>query len=402
MLRIWHLLLIASTTALAQPGHTDPAFADISFENWVKHPTPTHLQWTMQVTHLRLSESQHLQAYLRLSVDARRGPLHLFIEVRDRENNKYQRHRILKLKPDADIDFSEAMEFAPGHYQVLAAIYDPASREHSLRRTALNVSAPFLDPLSTVWRDQPKVQFVSHRVPLPVNSKAPVRIEVVAVVDYTHRSSAVVPRLSVLTGMQVDNGSMNVTLVDMENRKVSSAPVVMGKLNRGQLWEPLRTPPPPAVDHREDAQFFVSEVRKRLEQPDTDTPPTLIVLSAPERFGKGEDLEPIHASMLPGGRAFYIRCTQGDNWVAPPLSIPFAEDAVGGGLPLPVSTRTRAAYSRVQRGLARADLEALASAPVECQLSDGIPQGASGNHRRDRTLTNMVGPGGFEPTTNGL
>ena len=62
--------------------------------------------------------------------------------------------------------------------------------------------------------------------------------------------------------------------------------------------------------YKEEAQFFVSVIRKRLERSESDERErVLIVLSAPRmRFRKAQDLRPIQATPQPGSRVFlYIR-----------------------------------------------------------------------------------------------
>jgi hypothetical protein len=59
-------------------------------------------------------------------------------------------------------------------------------------------------------------------------------------------------------------------------------------------------------DRHEDAQFFVSEVR-RLLRAGEDKPCVLVVLTRPVAFDSGEDLDPISLEALPACRVFYIR-----------------------------------------------------------------------------------------------
>ncbi len=126
-----------------------------------------------------------------------------------------------------------------------------------------------------------------------------------------------------LSQMDTKNGSINVTLLDLERRKVSFNQEEVGKLDWTRLRAALLDNDPNQIDvhalenHEQNAQFFVSEIRKRLESTEqngdvplgltADAARVLIVLSGPMAFPKGQDLRPIEAAPEPGVRVFYIR-----------------------------------------------------------------------------------------------
>jgi hypothetical protein len=115
-----------------------------------------------------------------------------------------------------------------------------------------------------------------------------------------------VPALKVISQLEIDDGSMNVTLLDLERRKVSFTQEEVGTLDWTRLRAALVENDPDRIDvhalenHEQNAQFFVSEIRKRLGDPAR----VLIVLSAPMAFSGGQDLRPIEAE--PGRHVFYI------------------------------------------------------------------------------------------------
>ncbi len=123
--------------------------------------------------------------------------------------------------------------------------------------------------------------------------------------------NTLIPRLEVLSEMELRNGSMNVTLLDVERRKVTFTGEVSGRPIRRRIGPALRENDPGKIDIHwskitEDAQFFISEIRKRLVGSEPQR--VMIVLSAPLDFPKGEDLTPIQTSPQPGNQVFYIRC----------------------------------------------------------------------------------------------
>jgi hypothetical protein len=237
----------------------------------------------------------------------------------------------------------------PGDYQVAAAVFDTGSNEHALKKTKLHVPDVPHDPLPDAWRNLPEVEFVTFSEPpdtwylpeitsrlnLTVPNERPVRVEVVVNESPTELATRrvgrtmkrnmgnVIPALKVLSQMDIKNGSINVTLLDLERRKVSFNQEQAAKLDWTRLRAALLDNDPNQIDvhalenHEQNAQFFVSEIRKRVESAEAngdvplgltaDPACVLIVLSGPMAFPKGQDLRPIEATPEPGTRVFYIR-----------------------------------------------------------------------------------------------
>lgn len=350
------LSVLAAMSALGQPGRPDPAFEKIPFEEWLKGGRQARIQWSLRVFPARLSEHQRLETYVWATVNAdefmkrsERGQMELFMEVRDRNNRIYRSHRTLSLAKTlnpADLAAVKVVQHAcvvPGDYEVAAAVYVTGSKEHNLKRTKLRVPELAHDPLPGAWRDLPSVEFSScgpinsGRLSLPLQTEKPVRIEVVVnqTVNRDKRTgsglaqgSSLLARLELLSEMEIRNGSMYVTVLDVERRKVNFTGKMDGRFLLRRLRVAMSKNDPYKIDvhalegYREDAQFFVSEIRKRLES--TESPEAervLIVLSAPLVYPKEEDLRPIEAT--PGSRVFYVRCN-------PPLNAFFPPNLYGG------------------------------------------------------------------------
>jgi hypothetical protein len=132
--------------------------------------------------------------------------------------------------------------------------------------------------------------------------------------------------------MDVENGSINVTLLDLERRKVSFSQEGAAKLDWTGLRASLVENEPNTIDvhalenHEQNAQFFISEVRKRLERTESnlESARVLIVLSGPMAFPKGQDLSPIEATPGPGTKVFYIR------YLPPRPELSFMTSNLGG------------------------------------------------------------------------
>jgi hypothetical protein len=386
MLRIFALLPIF---ALAVSGQDDPVFKKVPFDDWLKGGEDARIRFTLRALPARLSAHQRMAVLLRVEVDGgefvkrpKSGQVVVFLEIRDRDGRVYRTHRSLTFEESqktsdlAAIHFEQSAFMTPGDYQVAAAVYDALSKEHSLKQMKLHVSQVPKDPLPGAWRDIPAVEFVplsdppdrwflpeiTSKLYLPLRNEKPVRIEVVVnesptenAMRRTGRVSTrnmgnLVPALKVISQIEVQNGSIDVTLLDLERRKVSFAQEEVKTLDWEKLKAALIENDPNKIDvhalenHEQNAQFFVSEIRKRLEKTETngDVPlgleaepkKVLIVLSGPMAFPKGQDLRPIEAAPEPGSKVFYIRYLpprpgpspgmvgRGGRGISPPMQMP--------------------------------------------------------------------------------
>ena len=372
MLAIFSLFLLSAMAMRGQDGALDRAFAKIPLEQWLKDKgAEARIGWSMRIFPARLTAHQRLAAVVSVDIDGveflkrnKPGQVVVFLEIRDGDNRAYRNYRVMTLpvgnnpSDAATVSFQQNTFVLPGEYSVAAAVYDRKSKEHSLKRMKLRVPELARDPLRECWRDLPAVEFaglpdppdrwylpeITSRLHLPVKPERPVRVEVVVNESPTEMATAgrtgrvsrrnmgnLIPALKVLSQMEIGNGSMNVTLLDLERRKVSFTQEEVGTLDWTRLRAALLANDPDQIDvhalenHEQNAQFFVSEVRKRLESSESngDVPlglsaepaRVLIVLSGPMAFPKGQDLRPIEATPEPGSRVFYIRYN-------PPISAP--------------------------------------------------------------------------------
>jgi hypothetical protein len=99
--------------------------------------------------------------------------------------------------------------------------------------------------------------------------------------------------------MEIQNGSMEVTLLDLEGRKVSFTQDVTGDLDWTRLGAAWREDDPNKIGaqalegYEQYARFFVSEIRKRLERAEPNEPePVVVLLSEPRAFPVGRNLRP--------------------------------------------------------------------------------------------------------------
>ncbi len=366
MRRIFYLAYACSVAAWAQPlpqqGLPDPVFDHIPFDQWLKDSGDAHIKWSAEVLPSRLSVYQRVAVVLAVRIDGAEfvkrtgtGQVVVFLEIRDREDRVFRTHQALHFdevkNPGslAQIVFDHYAFLLPGEYQFAAAVLDTQSNEHALKKIKLRVPEIQRDPLPDVSRNLPEVEFVTlgeapdswylpeikSRLYLPVLNERPVRVEVVVNESPTELAvrragramkrnmGNLIPALRTLSEMDIKNGSINVTLLDLERRKVSFNQEGASKLDWTRLRSALMDNDTNSIDvhalenHEQNAQFFVSEIRKRLENTESngdvplgltaDPARVLIVLSGPMAFPKGQDLRPIEATPEPGARVFYIR-----------------------------------------------------------------------------------------------
>ena len=258
------------------------------------------------------------------------GPKVLFLEVRDRQNRRYRTHLPLNLPRGADYaagwKWTENLCVAPGDYEIAAAIYDTGSKEHSLRRAKLHVPELHNDPLPGAWIGLPSVENGERacwdtRLSLPLKTEKPVQIDLI-VNTPVDANTGIGARLMVISEMEISNGSMTATALDLENRKVSTQNVV-GVLDLNSFLGPLPNDSRYMVDAHaldidaEGAQFFVSEIRKRVELATPEAQHVLIILSDRKSSPKRENFEPIQAAPAPGTRVFYVRCDPSPSYWSP-------------------------------------------------------------------------------------
>jgi len=320
MLRVRHGFVVLTIAALGQPLRQESP--DRNFlEEWLTTSGQAAIRWSLHIAPVRLGESQRLQTSIRADIGA--GELlgrrmSFLVEIRDRDNRTYRSRTFSEKAGSSHLTLIQPLCIVPGDYQVTAAVYDAGSKEHNLKQANLRVPGFHQDPLPGVWHDLPAVEFSrcdSARLSLPLQTRKPVRIEIV-VNESANRNGlgGVIPRLEVLSNLMIPNGSMGVTMLDLEHRKVAFSQELVKKLDRRSVRAAWRDNKPLEIDaqslahYKDDAQFFLSEIGQRLEPQNTGAERVLIVMSAPQTFPQGEDLTPIRAAPQPGSRVFYIRC----------------------------------------------------------------------------------------------
>lgn len=378
-------------------GSLDPAFASIPFDHWIDEGDQAHMHWTARALPTELSSHQRLLAKIEIVIDgkeiARRrgqGYLVMLVQLSDSENRVYQTHQALDLGPakedagKSDISYTQGVFVKPGDYRVAVVVFDTATREHSAMTLALHVNSLKNDPLPGSWDDLPPVEIpkatespddlyfpnVTGRLRLPVQTQHPVRLELLMNASplsagepspkeqINNRSLAsLIPAFKVMAQAQVPNGTIDASVLDLTTQKVIFEQQAVHELAWEKLGPALKQSGSNVIDvhalenRRQNAQFFLSEVRRRIGASGRDTTPSnalpvLIVLSGPMAFSSGEDLHPIELGGKPDAKVFYIRY---HSLPPRPLTNPFFDETRRG--------RRMATMQQPNRGLAAAQTE---------------------------------------------
>jgi hypothetical protein len=342
--------ILFSLSAFAQS--LDPAFATIPFDHWLTEHDQAHFQWTVKVSGGHLTNMQRLGATVEIEIDGNelanrrgRGELALFVQFSDSDHRVFQNHGAIELKnateeaAKSNIVYTQTAVVAPGDYRIDVAVLDTNTKEHATLTRLLHVAPLKNDPLPDSMRGLPQVEFtptgdppdvwyqpeLTGKLQLPLEVRRPLRIEVLANAspssigarfrtgELNSRILAdLLPGLKAISQIDLSQGNLNVSLIDLTRRQVL---FTQAEVTRSLDWSKLR----PALlqadpnkidvrelsDSRQNPQFFVQEVRRRIK-----TEAALVVLSGPIAFATSDDRRPIELpTELEGkpSRVFYLR-----------------------------------------------------------------------------------------------
>jgi hypothetical protein len=363
---------LSFTPAAAQVAASDPAFTRVPFDRWVEEGGSGPFHWSARVSSGTLSNHQRLRARVEVTIDGgdlanRRGHgyLTMMVQIQDADHRVYQSHRSLNLEriseeaAKSNIVYTQDVFVRPGEYRVGIAVFDSETGEHGAALKPLRVNPLKNDSLPDAWLDLPAVEFVpamempeslylpnsGARLRLPVESRRPVHIELMVNASPTRSQEGLhsgpannryllelLPALKVMSQLQVRNGELHVSLVDLTRRQVLFEQALFEQDRRRDLrWMRLRRglgeADPNKIDvraleHREqNAQFFVAQIRERVlapAAPESGKPLRIgIVISGPMGFESGEDLHPITLDNKAEYRIYYFR-----HHMLPPPQLP--------------------------------------------------------------------------------
>src|SRR4029077_3611226 len=254
------------------------------------------------------------------------------VEITDQQGHTYRNFAGKDLK-DAKPGLSQYMVgiswqifLLPGDYKVTTAFYYTGRSAHSLTFQRLDVSALNHDPLPESWRDLPPVEFgdpqpegldefllpnISGRLRLRAKSHRQIHLEILENVTpypterrrpklYTDRLGVFLPILKTFSQLDIENGTLGLSLLDITRRKVifDQQDIKQGQVSWTSLKDAMTASSVAVVDARDlregerFEQFFSSEIERRLNEAVKDEAMrVLIVVSGPMELGSRRPIE---------------------------------------------------------------------------------------------------------------
>jgi len=318
-------LLLAGVPAAAQNITTNEAPPKIPFEAWVSAGEAQQIPMSLDVARPRLSILQRMFTQFRVIVPGKalRGlglPYQLFLVLRLKLGSEWIEEEAVigtrlqeQLPKGGELEFTIGALVQPGEYTVAVVLWERVSGRRSVTLRRLRVAPIAHDPLPNIARDLPRVEFLQQavgpnrdfrpelksRLWLPVATRRPVRLEVL--VNFTPseqysgsrsvhaiNAATMLGMLKVLSQLELSNGSLHVTALDLLRRNVlfeqrNVRELEWIRLRRAiQEANPLTIPLKALERRRENPAFFREVLRSRLL-----TPANGVTSLAPSAAGPG-------------------------------------------------------------------------------------------------------------------
>lgn len=327
---IFRQLLLVLFALTAAYGQTDPFFSQVPFDQWRASGKQSLTHWSADLVPPELSAFQRIAAGVKIQVDGPELPKHhavILIELANADGGVWQTHAELS----RGLQYLQSAFVLPGDYSVSVAIYDPVTRKHGFTQKKLHVVPLKTEPLPGAWEGLPRVEFFSAdrnspdgwylpslttRLRLPLQTQHKVHIDVVvnttpsetvsdSLGELRRNMNAVIPAMKTLSQIDLANGSMDFTLLDLTRQRGM----------RAANWDELKgffaQTNPGIIDvHALDSRwkmrtFFAEQLTGR---PANEPAHVVIVLSGPGFFPDWEPATKIDLPSDPLHRVFYIRC----------------------------------------------------------------------------------------------
>jgi len=347
----------------------DPAFQGVPFDRWAAEGHHEQIRWNVEVPAAELSSHQRLLLTVRVQLNlhelARRkgkSNLVLLAQLRDQGGAVWRTHGALKTA-----DYQQTAFVLPGDYELSLAAFDPDTDEYSFVRKKVHVAALRTDPLTGSWEGLPRVEWIpadtegpdawflpaiESRMNLPVPTLRPVHLDVILNVTPAGKASGsltelrrnmdvLIPALKVVSQLNLRDGSMDVSLLDLVHQKVAFAQDKVQNLNWGALKTFFAGFNPGVIDVAalenswKMRGFFEDEVKRTIEAARHNAPGdghAVIVLSGPAFFDSSTAEEAPEIEKNADGKIFYIRYRS----IAPEALAPRRRVRPGMRLPPPM------------------------------------------------------------------
>jgi len=351
------LALAACALALplaAQKPPEDDSFdpRELPFRQWLASGEQEQIPWRVRVSRPVLTQYQRQAVTLEVEVSsgalARLGEvkdLVLLARLADHTGKWFDDGSALRSKVEERLPrrtrlvFSTRVLVQPGEYRVGIVLLERTSGARSVARRTLRVPPLQNDPLAAYHRELPPVDFLRQEegldvlyrpaLPVPFRLQAPTRqrVHVEVLVNFSPAEfyagrrpaywanvATLVSALKILSQLELPNGQLNVSAVDLLRQRVFFRQEQVRSLDWPRLREAILSADPGVIDarslenRRQAAAFFRELLGERLEAPaapraSAGSPPgahsaeppqrVVIVLSTGFLFPGGSDRTPV-------------------------------------------------------------------------------------------------------------
>ncbi len=254
------VLFFAASPIHGQEVPLEKVFGAVPFDLWVKQGPAVAIPWKVRIQPFGLSLHQRMRAHIDVEMARRdlkdRPPddrMVVLIQVTDAAGEQFRDYTFFRMKDvgaetkKGEVDVFWNMYVLPGEYSVTVVLVDAAKGQHNLMQSQMHIERPKNDPLPGIWLGLPAVEFLSPRLEgpdfifrpdvtsrlhLPLPTRHPVELEVLADVTasdlfrgstafYNRYLSVALPLLKALSQVKLEQGSLNVAMLDLRQRRVT-------------------------------------------------------------------------------------------------------------------------------------------------------------------------------------
>jgi hypothetical protein len=347
------LLFISFAHAQSRP--VEAVFAAVPFQQWVAEGAKAELPWHPRIIAPKLTLHQRIAVQVEVELDGKElvkrccgGQVVALVEINDEQGHIYRNYGGKDLRDvtpgtsEYTVSISWQIFLLPGEYTATLAFYYSGRNAHSLTTQRVHVGSLKHEPLPGSWRDLPAVEFcdpqpegldafllpnIEGRLRLPAKASRQIHLEILENVTpypserrrpslYTARLGAFLPILKTFGQLEIENGTVGVSLLEFTRRRVifEQQDVEKGQISWRNLKDAMAANSVTAVDVHDLAQgerfgeFFRSEMERQLDEArGGGDMRVFVVISGPMDLGSRTPVE-IAPPAGDNFAVFYLRC----------------------------------------------------------------------------------------------
>jgi hypothetical protein len=323
----------------------------IPISDWLNGNDTTEIPWSVRIRPATLGMDQRLEVFYTVSIRAKAlnstGKSHeLFLISRfsTLDGEWLNAPDITRHEVDGEMPnhlqalFNMRVSVQPGEYLLWLVLYDRKTDKHNVTKRRIKVSEMRGDPLPLLYNRLPLIEFpkitengpsyINSEYFLPIANKRPMQVELISMFSppeqWASRSRAIrvyhdntVGALSALAQMELRDGSMSITGLDLARREMSFEQRDFEKVDWPSLLEALKKAQSPNITaaalqgSKSNGAFFREFLDQRLAPDENasgeDPLRVIIVVSSSLLFQRGSDLKPIEIEGDCNCRIYHVR-----------------------------------------------------------------------------------------------